>query len=110
APDQAAAWHAQGLLDTEVPAEVVESLGPATFSGRAMDMVTPDGGPVAVPSDGWGQVLVYRTDLFEEAGLEPPETLADVAQAAEVLDTEGRAGIVLGTAPGAPFTTQTLEA
>src|SRR5690606_41992255 len=52
----------------------------------------------------------YRTDLFEEAGLEPPETLADVAQAAEVLDTEGRAGIVLGTAPGAPFTTQTLEA
>ncbi|MFW5419512.1 extracellular solute-binding protein [Nocardiopsis sp. CNT-189] len=110
APDQASAWHDQGLLDTDVPADAVEALGASTFSGRAMDMVTLDGGPVAVPSDGWGQVLVYRTDLFEKAGLDPPETLADVAQAAELLDSGDRAGIVLGTAPGDPFTTQTLEA
>ena len=28
--------------------------------------------PVAVPADGWGQLLLYRTDLFEAAGLAAP--------------------------------------
>ncbi|GAB3205135.1 ABC transporter substrate-binding protein [Marinactinospora thermotolerans] len=110
APDQAAAWSRQGLLDTEVATATVERLGRATFNERALEMVTVDGTIAAVPSDGWGQVLLYREDLFAAAGLEPPETLHDVAAAAEALDTDGVAGIVLGTKPGDPFTTQTLEA
>lgn len=110
APDQAASWTAQGVLDTETADAVVQELGPDTFSRNALDMVTFEGVPSAVPSDGWGQVLVYRADLFEQAGLEPPTTLEDVADAAQELDGDGRAGIVLGTAPGDPFTTQTVEA
>ncbi|WP_017627143.1 ABC transporter substrate-binding protein [Nocardiopsis chromatogenes] len=110
APDQAAAWSAQGVLDTATADAVVQELGPGTFSRNALDMVTFEGVPAAVPSDGWGQVLVYRADLFERAGLDPPATLEDVAQAAGKLDGDGRAGIVLGTRPGDPFTTQTVEA
>ncbi|WP_017556958.1 ABC transporter substrate-binding protein [Nocardiopsis baichengensis] len=110
APDQAAAWSAQGVLDTGTAAGIVEDLGPDTFGENALDMVTFDGTPAAVPSDGWGQVLVYRADLLADAGLDPPRTLEDVADAAEELDGDGRAGIALGTRPGDPFTTQTLEA
>ncbi|ASU84750.1 hypothetical protein CDO52_19820 [Nocardiopsis gilva YIM 90087] len=110
APDQAAAWTAQGLLDTDTAGAVIAELGRDTFSDHALDMVTTDGAPAAVPSDGWGQVLVYRTDMFEAAGLEPPRTIEDIADAAEQLSSDGVAGIVLGTKPGDPFTTQTLEA
>ncbi|CAM4234950.1 extracellular solute-binding protein [Nocardiopsis rhodophaea] len=110
APDQAAAWTAQGLLDTDTAGAVVAELGRDTFSDNALDMVTTGGALTAVPSDGWGQVLVYRTDMFEAAGLRPPRTIEDIADAAEKLSSDGVAGIVLGTKPGDPFTTQTLEA
>ncbi|RCV56295.1 ABC transporter substrate-binding protein [Marinitenerispora sediminis] len=110
APDQAATWTRQGLLDTETAEDVVADLGRATFSARALDMVTLDGRLAAVPSDGWGQVLVYRRDLFAAAGLEPPDSLERIAAAARRLHGDGMAGIVLGTRPGDPFTTQTLEA
>ena len=109
-PEQVAVWSAEGLLDTEVPGEVLDALGPETFDERAVAMASPNGTLAAVPSDGWGQVLVYRTDLFEAAGLAPPESTEDAARAAEALNTDGVAGIVLGTRPGDPFTAQTLEA
>lgn len=108
-PDQTAAWFEQGLLDAEAAQEVLTGLGPETFSDYALDLVTLDGELQAVPSDGWGQFLFYRTDLFEEAGLEPPTSLEEIAPAAAALNDAGHTGIVLGTAPGDDFTTQTLE-
>ncbi|MFC3995572.1 ABC transporter substrate-binding protein [Nocardiopsis sediminis] len=111
--EQAAAWTRQDLLDPAAAGAVLDELGPGTFSERALEMVTVGDGPVAVPSDGWGQVLVYRTDMFEAAGVRPPgatATPAEIADAAERIDTDGVAGIALGTRPGDPFTTQTLEA
>jgi multiple sugar transport system substrate-binding protein len=63
-----------------------------------------------VPSDGWGELLIYRKDLFREAHLKRPETLQDVENAARRLDDPGhRAGITLATAPGEAFTAQTFE-
>ncbi|HLS15452.1 MAG TPA: extracellular solute-binding protein [Beutenbergiaceae bacterium] len=108
-PDQTAAWLDQGLLDAEAAQEVLDSLGPETFSDYALDLVTLDGELQAVPSDGWGQFLFYRTDLFDDAGVQPPQSLADIAPAAAQLGEAGHIGVVLGTAPGDDFTTQTLE-
>ncbi|MFC4560948.1 ABC transporter substrate-binding protein [Nocardiopsis mangrovi] len=112
--EQAAAWMRPGLLDPAAAGAVLDELGPETFNERALEMVTAgDDGPVAVPSDGWGQVLVYRTDMFEAAGVRPPgaaATTTEIADAAERIDTDGVTGIALGTRPGDPFTTQTLEA
>jgi multiple sugar transport system substrate-binding protein len=108
-PDQTASWAEQGLLDPDAAQEVFERLGPDTFSEHAVDLVTLDGELQAVPSDGWGQFLYYRTDLFEEAGVEPPSSLEDIADAAAALNDAGTTGIVLGTAPGEDYTTQTLE-
>jgi multiple sugar transport system substrate-binding protein len=62
-----------------------------------------------VPSDGWGQLLIYRRDLFEKAGLDAPQTLDDVRAAAEQLNGDGVSGITLATAAGDGFTAETFE-
>jgi multiple sugar transport system substrate-binding protein len=102
-------WAEQGILDPEAAAAVVESLGADTFNERALALASQDDQPVAVPADGWGQLLVYRTDLFEAAGLEPPETLEAILAAAEALHGDGVSGITASTDPAAGFTQQTFE-
>ena len=103
------AYARAGMLDTAAAGDVVRRLGEQTFSQTALRLVTREGGVVAVPSDGWGQLLIYRKDLFDAAGLSPPRTLDDVERAAARLDTDGRAGITLATAPDKPFTAETFE-
>jgi multiple sugar transport system substrate-binding protein len=104
------AYAAAGLLDSAAAGDALGRLGDETFSQTALSLVSRDGTPAAVPSDGWGELLVYRKDLFRRAGLPPPRTLDDVARAARVLDRPGtRRGITLATAPGDTFTAQTFE-
>ncbi|WP_460750736.1 ABC transporter substrate-binding protein [Nocardiopsis oceani] len=49
----------------------------------------------AVPLFGMVQVLWYRGDMFDEAGLEAPQTWEDLLEAAETLDTDEHSGIAL---------------
>jgi multiple sugar transport system substrate-binding protein len=100
---------ADGLVDFEANSAVVEALGADTFSQSAIDLVTTDEGLAGVPSDSWAQLLVYRTDLFEEAGLEPPTTYETILTAAEELNTGDQAGIVLATGNDLGFVQQTFE-
>jgi multiple sugar transport system substrate-binding protein len=97
------------LIDPEVTASVVESLGADTFSERALELTRDGGTQLAVPSDGWAQLLVYRKDLFDAAGLAAPETYDDILAAAQALDTPERAGFVGATVPNDAFTQQTFE-
>jgi multiple sugar transport system substrate-binding protein len=106
---QSHAFAAQGLFDAAAAQAVVERLGVDTFSERALALVSRNGNAVGVPSDGWGQLLIYRRDLFERAGLDAPRSVADVAVAAKKLDRRGMAGIALATAPGDNFTAETFE-
>lgn len=101
--------HQQGLLNTETAAEVVDSLGPETFSDRALALTREDGTQLAVPSSAWAQILVYRKDLFEQKGLPVPDTYTAIAEAAAAFGDEDMAGISLATDPGDPFTHQTFE-
>lgn len=104
-------WAAQGLLDTQAAADVIASLGADTFASGAVDLATFDGLPAAVPSDGWGQVLIYRKDLFEAAGLETPDTFEKIEAAAAALNDPGNNfyGITASNDGGAVFTQQTFE-
>ena len=102
-------YVAEGIFDAAAAQEVVDRLGRETFSQRALALVASDGGSAGVPSDGWGQLLIYRKDLFDRAGLQAPQTLDDVVAAAEELDRDGMAGIALATAPGDGFTHETFE-
>ena len=103
------AYVREEIFDAEATQEVVDRLGPDTFSKKALDLVSQDGVATGVPSDGWGQLLIYRKDLFDEAGLEAPASLEDVRAAAEQLQGDGLAGITLATAPGDGFTHETFE-
>jgi multiple sugar transport system substrate-binding protein len=97
------------LLDTAAAADVVESLGAGTFAERALALTRSGDAQLAVPSDGWAQLLYYRKDLFEQAGLEPPTSYAAIQAAAARLDRGGVAGIAASTTPADPFTHQTFE-
>jgi multiple sugar transport system substrate-binding protein len=102
-------YAAEGVFDPDAAEEVIDRLGRETFSKRALELVSSHGRAVGVPSDGWGQLLIYRKDLFDQAGLHAPQTLSDVVAAAKELDGDGMAGIALATAPGDGFTHETFE-
>ena len=61
-----------GLLDAAAASEVMDNLGVDSFAEGPVSMAMSDGEIVAVPTDGWTQLVVYRADLFEEAGLDAP--------------------------------------
>jgi multiple sugar transport system substrate-binding protein len=100
---------ADDIADPDAAAEVVDSLGRETFSERALRLVDVDGKPAGIPSDTWTNLLVYRKDLFQQAGLQPPQTFDQIMKAATTLKQSGRAGIVAATKPSDGFTQQTFE-
>ncbi|NJC21032.1 multiple sugar transport system substrate-binding protein [Arthrobacter pigmenti] len=100
---------ANDLVNTQAVQEVLETLGEETFSERALELNRDGEELLAIPSESWLQLLYYRTDLFEEAGLAAPETYEDILAAAEALDSPEMAGFVGATAPGDAFTQQTIE-
>ncbi|MFF0370059.1 ABC transporter substrate-binding protein [Micromonospora sp. NPDC005087] len=97
------------LLHASANTEIVDTLGRQTFSPRALELTSDDGKQLSVPSDGWGQLLVYRKDLFAAAGLPAPDTYERITAAAARLNTGGVAGITAATAPSDVFTQQTFE-
>ncbi|HWT23671.1 MAG TPA: extracellular solute-binding protein, partial [Solirubrobacteraceae bacterium] len=103
------AYASEDILDTAAAQAVVDELGADTFAEGALKLVNRDGVATAVPSDGWGQLLIYRKDLFDAAGLRTPDTLDAIRAAAQRLDRGGKAGIALATAPGDAFTEQSFE-
>ena len=110
-PDQVSSWTSQGLLDESVAQAAIDNLDPSTFSEQAMDLVSIDGELAAVPSDGWGELLFYRTDVFEDLGLDAPESVQDVVEAAQTISDSdaGMTGIVLGTQPANAMAHENLE-
>ncbi|MDR7380559.1 ABC transporter substrate-binding protein [Promicromonospora iranensis] len=111
---QVTSWQSQGLLDTDVVQEAMDTLDPATFNENALSAVTvlEDGTETvaAVPSDGWVHLIAYRTDLLEEAGAEVPTTVAELAETATTVKDElGITGIALGTQSGTASGTEGIE-
>ena len=97
------------LVDPEAAKEVVDGLGPDTFFKRTLELTSVDGEQISVPSDGFSNLLFYRKDLFQAAGLPEPKTYGDIQNAAKELKKGKTAGIVAATAPADSFTSQTFE-
>ncbi|MEP5633604.1 MAG: extracellular solute-binding protein [Tateyamaria sp.] len=74
-----------GILDTAAATEVVEDLGVDSFAQGPVRMAMSDGEIVSVPTDGWTQLVVYRSDLFEAAGLKAPTSFANMSAAMDAL-------------------------
>jgi multiple sugar transport system substrate-binding protein len=97
------------LVNVEATAAVVDALGADTFDQRALELTRDGDRQLAVPSEAWSQLLYYRRDLFDAAGLPAPTTYADILNAARTLTRDGRVGFAGATAPGDAFTQQTFE-
>ncbi len=103
-------WAEAGILDTDAASDVIDMLGTGTFAPGALEMAAYEGGYASVPVDGWTQMLVYRADLFEEAGLEPPTSYANVLAAVEALHSPPEMyGFVAATKVDENFMSQVLE-
>jgi multiple sugar transport system substrate-binding protein len=98
-----------GLLNPEAARQSVDDLGEKTFNPRALELTRDGDQQLAVPSDGWTQLLYYRKDLFAAAGLPAPTTYAAIEKAAQTLNKDGTEGISLATDPADPFTQQSFE-
>ncbi|RCG21487.1 extracellular solute-binding protein [Streptomyces diacarni] len=101
--------YANDLLNTDMPARIVEDLGAGTFDANALKLTADGKKRLTVPSDAWLQLLVYRKDLFQDAKLPAPTTYGRLKKAAEALDEGERDGISLATDPGDVFTQQSFE-
>lgn len=86
------ALKANDLLDGDAASRVVDELGKDTFAPRSLELASIDGKQLAVPSDSWASLLVYRKDLFDKAGLKAPETYDDILKAAQTLTTGNQVG------------------
>lgn len=103
-------WAEAGILDTDAATDVINALGTDTFAPGALEMAAVEGGFASVPVDGWTQMIVYRSDLFEENGLEPPSTYENVLTAIEALHNPPEMyGFVAATKVDENFMSQVLE-
>lgn len=103
-------WTEAGILDPDAASDVIEELGEDTFAPGALSMAATEDGFASVPVDGWTQMIVYRADLFEENGLEPPNTYANVLAAVEALHNPPEMfGFVAATKIDENFMSQVLE-
>ena len=106
----AAPWVEAGILDIDAATDVVEALGADTFAPGALGMAATVDGYASVPVDGWTQMIVYRSDLFDEKGLEPPNSYANVLTAVEALhNPPDMYGFVAATKIDENFMSQVLE-
>jgi multiple sugar transport system substrate-binding protein len=97
------------LSNSDVAGAVVDDLGADTFSDQALALTSSGDEQLSVPSDGWVQLLVYRKDLFDQAGLDAPDTYDKITAAAQQLDSGDVAGFVGANVPNDSFTEQTFE-
>jgi multiple sugar transport system substrate-binding protein len=103
-------WAEAGILDTFAGTDVVNELGVDTFAPGALAMADFEGDIAAVPVDGWTQMIVYRADLFEEAGLEAPTTFDNIRAAIDALHNPPEMyGFVAATKVDEAYMGQMLE-
>ena len=103
-------WAEAGILDDQSATEVVNYLGKATFGATPLALTRVSRGFAAVPADGWGQLLLYRKDLFKKRGLPVPNCWNHILQAAQVLhDPPLIWGFAIATDPEQNYTHQIFE-
>jgi len=103
-------WAEAGILDDRPATDVVNHLGKETFGAGPLNLARISGGYAAVPADGWGQLLLYRKDLFEKKGLPVPDRWDRILQAAQALHNPPLIwGFEAATDPGQTYTQQVFE-
>ena len=102
----------EGVSNTQANQEVFEQIGADAFYDSIPDFLKSQNneGYISVPVTGWISGIWYRTDKFEEKGLEPPTTWENILAAAKAFHDPAnkKYGIMMATEEGA-FTQQTFQ-
>lgn len=101
--------YTNGLLNTDIPQQIVDELGRDTFNSNALALTSDGSTTLGVPSDAWLQLLAYRKDQFAQRDLKDPDTYARALTAAKSLTTKGSYGVSAATDPADVFTSQSFE-
>jgi multiple sugar transport system substrate-binding protein len=111
--ERVSTFAADGILDQDAAEATIAAIGEDDFRAGPLSMVTDPatGNYAAVPFDGWIQAIWYRSDVFQEAGLNPPITWEDINAACDALPGQGNLlyGLTLGTDPGQNYPHQVFE-
>ena len=112
--DFAIIWVKEGVLDPKAATAAIKGLGANSFAAGPLNLAGVEGGWAAVPADGWGQLLLFRKDLFAarapEKLLGTPDTWDKILEAAQALHDPPRVwGIELGTDPTQIYMQQVFE-
>ena len=107
-------WVKEGVLDPKAATAVINGLGANSFASGPLNLAVVKGGWAAVPADGWGQLLLFRRDLFVARSpakpLGTPDTWEEILEAAQALHDPPRVwGIELGTDPTQIYMQQVFE-
>jgi multiple sugar transport system substrate-binding protein len=107
-------WLEQGILDPQVPTQVLGELGRESFREGTLEILHVSHSPgsvAALPSDGWQLLAIYRQDWFDALGLAPPNSFQNLLAAAEVIfDPDSVvSGLVVPTDSGLVSTQQVFE-
>ena len=96
----AVAFGAEGIMDHDAHAALINQIGREEFFSGALQLTTSPGGEsYALPYHGWVQGIWYRADWFAEAGLAPPTTWYNILKAARHFNQpqKNQYGILIGT-------------
>lgn len=112
--DYVITWVEEGILDPKAATTVIKGLGVDTFASGPLNLATVEGDWAAVPADGWGQLLLFRKDLFagsaSETLLGTPNTWEKILAAAQALHAPPKVwGIAVGTDPTQVYMQQVFE-
>ena len=111
--ERVATLAADGILDEDAAEAVINDIGVDDFRESPLQMVIDPttGKYAAIPYDGWVQAIWYRSDIFEEAGLEAPVTWDAINAACDALPGTGNLlyGLTLGTDPAQNYGHQVFE-
>jgi multiple sugar transport system substrate-binding protein len=103
-------WTQAGILDSKAATQVISDLGKGTFAAGPLTLVQTGDGYGAVPADGWGQLLLYRKDLFAQKNLAVPDHWDSILAAAKALHNPPLLwGFEAATDPSQAYTQQVFE-
>jgi multiple sugar transport system substrate-binding protein len=111
--ERVATFAADEILDEDAAEAVIASIGEDDFRDGPLAMVVDPatGKYAAVPFDGWIQAIWYRSDSFQEAGLDAPVSWDDINAACDALSGVGNLlyALTLATDPGQNYPHQVFE-
>ena len=111
--ERVSSFAADEILDEDAASAVIDAIGKDDFRDGPLEMVVDPatGKYAAVPFDGWIQAMWYRSDIFDELGLNAPVSWDDINAACDALPGQDNLiyALALGTDPGQNYGHQVFE-